>query len=70
MSESVPILVENAVQIAWEFLERSGDITDGHETSQFLIKTIGKMALAGERRQLMPTNRAIDTYRQSKLKAA
>ncbi|WP_316397183.1 hypothetical protein [Bradyrhizobium sp. 33ap4] len=70
MSESVPVLVENAVQIAWDFLERSGEITDCYETSQFLVRTIGKMALAGERRQLMLANRAIDAYRQSKLKAA
>ncbi|MCC8974935.1 hypothetical protein [Bradyrhizobium brasilense] len=70
MSESVPVLVENAVQIAWEFLERSGEITDGYETSQFLVRTIGKMALAGERRKLMLANRAIDAYRKSRPEVA
>ncbi|MGY2843719.1 hypothetical protein ACVIWU_006405 [Bradyrhizobium sp. USDA 4509] len=70
MSESVHVVVENAVQIAWEFLERSGEITNGYETSQFLVMTVGKMAFAGERRQLMLANRAIDAYQKSKPKAA
>ncbi|WP_347336345.1 hypothetical protein [Bradyrhizobium viridifuturi] len=28
MSEPLPILVEKSIQIAWDFLERSGEITD------------------------------------------
>lgn len=70
MSESVHVLVESAVQIAWDFLERSGEIIDGYETSRFLVATIGKMALAGERRKLMLANRAIDAYRESTPQAA
>ncbi|WP_139860947.1 hypothetical protein [Bradyrhizobium ivorense] len=70
MSESVHILVENAVQIAWEFLERSGEVTDGYETSQFLVATIGEMVVAGERRKIMLANRAIDAYRKNRPQAA
>lgn len=70
MSESVHVLVESAVQIAWDFLERSGEIIDGYETSRFLVATIGKMALAGERRKLMLANRAINAYRESRPQAA
>ncbi|MGY3484421.1 hypothetical protein ACVW1C_002304 [Bradyrhizobium sp. USDA 4011] len=70
MMSDVHILVEESVQIAWDFLERSGEITDGYETSQFLVSTVGRMALAGERRKLMLANRAIDVYRASRREAA
>ncbi|MCA1455118.1 hypothetical protein I6F35_18080 [Bradyrhizobium sp. BRP22] len=69
MSGSVPVVVENAVQIAGNFLERSGEITDGYEAGQFLVMTRGKM-LAGERRQLMLANQAINAYRKSKPEVA
>lgn len=70
MSESVHVLVESAVQIAWDFLEASGEIVDGYETSRLLVKEIGKMALAGERRKIMLANRAIEAYRKNRQKAA
>ncbi|MGY3134557.1 hypothetical protein ACVWZM_005239 [Bradyrhizobium sp. USDA 4501] len=70
MSESVHVLVESAVQIAWDFLEASGEIVDGYETSQLLVKEIGKMALAGEQRKLMLANRAIEAYRKNRQQAA
>ena len=67
---SLHALVESAVQIAWNFLEASGEIVDGYETSQFLVKEIGKLVLAGERRKIMLANRAIDAYQKSKQQAA
>jgi len=70
MSEILPILIENAVQIAWEFLEGSGEIVDGYETSQFLVNTIRRMVLAGERRKIMLANRAIEAYRKRTPQAA
>ncbi|MBR1034644.1 hypothetical protein JQ584_50495 [Bradyrhizobium liaoningense] len=36
-------LVEHSVQIAWEFLERSGDLGDAAEASQFLSHKIEQM---------------------------
>ncbi|WP_050625871.1 hypothetical protein [Bradyrhizobium viridifuturi] len=69
MSE-LHILVEESVQIAWDFLERSGEIIDGYETSQFLVSAVGRMALAGERRKLMLANLAIDVYRATRREAA
>ena len=66
MSEPLPIRVENAIQIAWDFLERSGEITDPGDASRFLLRTIGDMARAGEDRKIMLANSAIDAYRRYK----
>jgi hypothetical protein len=62
----LPVLVEDSVQIAWDVLERSGEITDPHEASHFLVHTIAALAMKGERRRLMLINRAIDGYRKHK----
>ena len=63
MDYSFPIVVENAVQIAWDVLERSGEIHDPNQTSWFLLKHIEHLARSGERRRLMLVNRTIDAYR-------
>ena len=59
----LPHLVENALQIAWDFLEGSGQINDPQETAEVLLSTIAALVLKGERRTLI-SNRAIDAYRQ------
>jgi hypothetical protein len=64
MSEPLPILVENAIQIAWDYLERSGELGDPREASRFLVQSIGTMVRRGERRRLMLTNKAIDEYKR------
>lgn len=43
MAEPLPILVENVVQIAWDVLERSGEITDPREASYHLIKPVAEL---------------------------
>jgi hypothetical protein len=63
MSEPLPILIENVVQIAWDVLERSGEIAESHEASWFLVKTVAELARKGERRRLLLINRAIGAYR-------
>jgi hypothetical protein len=70
MSEPIPWLIENAIQIAWDYLERTGEIADAAETSSFLLKSVDEMVLKGERRTLMLANRAIDAYRYRKLRIA
>jgi hypothetical protein len=37
MSEHLPHLMEFVVQIAWDYLERTGQIDDGAFTSRFLM---------------------------------
>jgi hypothetical protein len=63
MSEPLPILIENAIQIAWDYLERSGELGDPGEASRFLLKSVGTMVRKGERRRLMLTNKAISDYK-------
>jgi hypothetical protein len=64
MSEPLPILVENALQIAWDYLERSGELGEPHEASALLLKFISEMVRKGERRRLMLTNKAISEYQR------
>jgi hypothetical protein len=58
------IVIENAVQIAWDYLERSGEISDAAAARRFLTDTVSNMVVGGERRQLMFTNKSIDAYRK------
>lgn len=70
MSESTPILMENSIQIAWDYLERTGQITDPEFTSWFLLDFVENMVRHGERRRLMLSNKAISAYEQHKHKLA
>jgi hypothetical protein len=67
MAEPLPILVENAVQIAWDYLEATGEIEDGGVASRFLSETVEAMVRKGERRKLLLSNKAIDAYQRFKL---
>jgi hypothetical protein len=64
MSEPIPILIQTSLQIAWDFLARSGEITDPDEASDALLTIINALLLKGERRRLMLSNRAISEYRK------
>ena len=64
MSDPLPIVIEKAVQIAWDVLGSSGEITDPSDASRFLLKTITTLAANGEQRRLVLVNRAIDGYRR------
>jgi hypothetical protein len=66
MSEPIPILIQTSLQIAWDFLARSGEITDPDEASDALLTIINQLLLKGERRRLMLSNRAISEYRKLK----
>ncbi|QOZ65883.1 hypothetical protein [Bradyrhizobium arachidis] len=70
MSEPLPWLIERSIQIAWDYLERSGEIADAAEASRFLQKAVDEMVMKGERRALMLANRAIDAYRHRDLQLA
>lgn len=62
MNEPLPILVEQSVQIAWDYLERTGELSDAIDASWFLRWTILKMVRQGEHRRLLLSNRAINDY--------
>jgi hypothetical protein len=49
MSDYLSDLKESAVQIAWEYLDRSGEIEDASFASRFLTNSVHQMIEAGER---------------------
>jgi hypothetical protein len=64
MAEPLPILMENAIQIAWDYLERTGELGDPEIASRFLLDAVESMVRRGERRRLLLSNKAIDAYRR------
>jgi hypothetical protein len=64
MYQPIPILVENSFQIAWDYLERTGELGNPEVASQVLIDTIVMMIRRGERRKLLILNKAIDVYKR------
>ena len=64
MSEPLPILMERSIQIAWDYLERSGELGEPQVASRFLLDSVEAMVRRGERRQLALSNRAIDAYKR------
>jgi hypothetical protein len=59
-----PQLLTEAKQIAWEFLERSGEIDDPSEANRFLISKIEQMIGQGQRNRLALSNRAIAAFQE------
>ena len=66
MTEPLRIIVENSLQIAWDFLEATGEIDDPQQTAEILLGAIKTLVLRGEHRRLMLSNRAIDAFREFK----
>jgi hypothetical protein len=66
MTELLPPLVEMSLQIAWDFLDASGEIEDPQQTAEVLLGTIKTLVLRGEHRRLMLSNLAIDAFREFK----
>ena len=63
MDQPLPVLLENSIQIAWDYLERTGQIDDGVIASRFLSEL---MIRRGERRRLLLSNKAITAYHRFK----
>jgi hypothetical protein len=64
MHDPLPILMENSIQIAWDYLERTGDLGDPEVASRFLLDAVEQMVRKGERRRLRLSNYAIYAYRK------
>ena len=67
MPQPLPILMENSLQIAWDYLERSGELGEPEVASRFLLDSVEQMVRHGERRQLALSNRAIDAYKRFRM---
>lgn len=59
---SLPQLLEESLQIAWDYLERTGQIADASLANRFLGHQIELLIRRGERRRLVLSNRAITAY--------
>ena len=64
MNEPLPILLESSMMIAWDYLERTGELGDPDVASQVLLDSIEGLIRNGERRKLMLSNKAIDAYKR------
>jgi hypothetical protein len=64
MSISLSQLLEESFQIAWEYLERTGELGDDALASRFLSDTIEAMIRRGQRSRLALSNRAISAYQR------
>ena len=61
---SLASLMEESLQIAWDYLERTGEIEDTWVASRYLGDTIELMIRQGQRSRLVLSNRAITAYLQ------
>jgi hypothetical protein len=59
---SLESLMEESLQIAWDYLERSGEIEDTWVASRYLGDAIELMIRQGQRSRLVLSNRAITAY--------
>lgn len=62
MHASLSELMENSVQIAWEYLERSGQLGEAAEASRFLSNNVENAIRRGEFSRLVLSNKAIAAY--------
>lgn len=64
MTETTPAILANAFQIAWDYLEATGELGNPDQTAQHLLDTIEPLILQGERRPLLLSNKAIAAYQR------
>lgn len=60
--DAPPLLLEDSVRIALDFLDRTGEIDDLGETCRFLVNKVEFMMAQGQRNKLLLANRAIAAY--------
>ena len=64
MSDAAARLIERSTEIAWDYLDRTGDLGEPEMAARFLLDTVEQMMRQGEHRPLMLSNRAIDAYKR------
>ncbi|QPF88950.1 hypothetical protein [Bradyrhizobium commune] len=60
---SIRCIVESAFFIAWNFLEKGGELGPPDVSANIILDAIEAQLKTGERRPLRLANRAIDAYR-------
>ena len=66
MIEPIPNLMESSIQIAWDYLDRTGELGEPEIAARVLLDTVENMIRHGESRRLMLSNKAIDAYKRFK----
>lgn len=66
MTEPIHLLIDHSIEMAWDFLNRTGELGDPIAAGRFLSDTIELLVRRGERRPLMLANKAIAAYQKSK----
>jgi hypothetical protein len=61
MKETLPVLLEHSFQIAWNYLEATGELENPDRAAGFLLNAIEMMIRSGERRRMLLSNKAIDS---------
>jgi len=64
MAETLMTVIENSFQIAWDYLEATGELGHPDTTANHLLDTIETMVRRGERRRLLLSNTAIAAYQR------
>lgn len=59
-------LVEDSIQIAWNYLERTGELDEPHIASRVILDAVESMIRTGVRSRLLLSNRAITAYQRFK----
>jgi hypothetical protein len=62
--DGASLLMANAIQIALNYLQRSGEIDDFTETCEFLADRVEAMIRQGQRNRLVLANRAIAAFQR------
>jgi len=61
-----PLLIQESVKIAFDFLDRTSEIDDTDEACRFLVNKVAFMIAQGQRNRLLLANRAIAAYQRYK----
>ena len=64
MSETLQYIVAKSLEIAWDYLEGTGELGNPDRAAEHLLDTIEAMIRHGERRPLLLSNRAIASYQR------
>ena len=64
MDEPLHVLIKNAIEIAWEYLERTGELESPEVASRVLLHSVELMVRQGVRSRLLLSNRSIMAYQK------
>jgi hypothetical protein len=64
MSETLQYIVAVSLEIAWDYLQATGELGNPDRAAEHLLDTIEVMIRHGERRRLVLSNGAIASYQR------